>query len=56
VAVEPYYNERGERTIWLEEVWVDRLGVMRGPGESYSDAILRIAGREIETTTVDSRP
>ena len=43
VAVEPYYNERGERTAWLEEVWVDRLGAMRGPGESYSDVILRIA-------------
>jgi hypothetical protein len=43
VAVEPYFNEKGERTVWLEEVWVDRLGAMRGPGESYSDAILRIA-------------
>jgi hypothetical protein len=42
VAVEPYFNERGERVVWLEEVWVDRLGVMRGPGESYSDAIMRL--------------
>ena len=40
VAVEPYFNERGERVVWLE--WVDRLGVMRGPGESYSDAIMRL--------------
>jgi len=40
------YNERGERTVWLDEVWVDRLGAMRGPGEDYSDVILRIAGRE----------
>ena len=31
VAVEPYFNERGERVVWLE-LWVDRLGVMRGPG------------------------
>jgi hypothetical protein len=46
VAVEPYYNERGERLIWLDEVWVDRLGAMRGPGESYRDVILRIAGQE----------
>ena len=46
VAVEPYYNERGERTAWLEEVWVDRLGAMRGPGESYSDAILRLVETE----------
>jgi hypothetical protein len=25
VAVEPYFNEKGERTVWLDEVWVDRL-------------------------------
>jgi hypothetical protein len=24
-------------------VWVDKLGAMRGPGESYSDVILRLA-------------
>ncbi len=47
VAAEPYFNERGERTVWLEEVWVDRLGAMRGPSESYSDAILRLV--ELET-------
>jgi len=46
VAVEPCYNERGERTVWLEEVWVNRLGAMRRPGESYSDAILRLVGME----------
>ena len=23
-------NERGERTVWLQEVWVDRLGAIRG--------------------------
>jgi hypothetical protein len=48
VAVEPYFNfnERGERLIWLEEVWPDRLAALRGPGESYSDVILRIAGRD----------
>ncbi len=46
VAVEPYYNERGERVIWLEAAMVDRLGAMRRPGESYSDVILRIAGQE----------
>jgi hypothetical protein len=28
--------------VWLEEVWVDRLGAMRGPTESYSDVILRL--------------
>lgn len=36
-------NEQGERTVWLEEVWVNKLGAMRGPGDSYSDVILRIA-------------
>jgi hypothetical protein len=40
------YHEPGERTVRLEEVWVDRLGAMRGPGEDYSAVILRIAGRE----------
>jgi hypothetical protein len=44
VAVEPEANAKGDRTVWLEEVWVDRLGAMRGPGESYSDVILRLAG------------
>jgi hypothetical protein len=39
-------NERGERLIWLAAAMVDRLGAMRGPGESYSDVILRLA--EIE--------
>jgi hypothetical protein len=44
VAVEPYFNDRGERTVWLEEVWVDRLAAMHGPSESYSDVIMRVAG------------
>jgi hypothetical protein len=38
VAVEAEPNERGERLIWLEAAMVDRLGAMRGPGETYSDA------------------
>jgi hypothetical protein len=46
VAVEAEPNERGERYVWLEEVWVDRLGAMRGPDESYSEAILRLVGME----------
>ena len=45
-AVEFEANERGERLIWIEEAMADRLGAMRGPNESYSDVILRIAGRE----------
>jgi hypothetical protein len=46
VAVEPYFNDRGERVVWLDEVWVDRLGAMRGPGESYSDVIMRLVEME----------
>jgi len=47
VGYEAEANERGERTVWLEEVWVDRLGAMRGPGESYSETILRLSKRRI---------
>jgi hypothetical protein len=43
VGYESEPNEHGERTVWLDDVWVDRLGAMRGPGESYSDVILRLA-------------
>jgi hypothetical protein len=46
VAVEPEPNAKGEREIWLDDAMVDRLGAMRGPGESYSDVIMRIAGRD----------
>ena len=31
VGYEAEVNERGERVVWLGEVWVDRLGAMRGP-------------------------
>jgi hypothetical protein len=37
-------NEKGERLIWLDPGVVDRLRALRGPGESYSDVILRVAG------------
>jgi hypothetical protein len=50
VAVEAAANERGERLIWLEAAMADRLGAMRGPGESYSDIIMRIATREALAT------
>jgi hypothetical protein len=32
----------GQCFIHLKEAIVDRLGAMRGPGESYSDVILRL--------------
>ena len=46
VGYENKVNEKGERLIWLELSMVDRLRSLRGPGESYSDVILRIVGRE----------
>jgi hypothetical protein len=46
VAYEAETNAKGERLIWLERLWADKLGAMRGPGESYSDVILRLAGVE----------
>jgi hypothetical protein len=40
---EPEPDANGERWIWLEPRFVDRLRALRGPGESYSDVILRLA-------------
>ena len=37
-------NEKGERLIWLDRAVVDRLRSLRGPGESYSEVILRLVG------------
>ena len=45
IGFEAEANERGEKLVWLEDAMADRLAVMRGPGESYSDAIIRMAGR-----------
>jgi hypothetical protein len=44
VGYENETNEKGERLIWLDQSVVDRLRSLRGPGESYSDVILRLAG------------
>ena len=43
VGYEAGTNERGERLIWLAPNVLDRLKALRGPGESYSDMILRLA-------------
>jgi hypothetical protein len=52
VGYENQTNERGERLVWLEPNVVNRLRAMRGPGESYSDVILRLV--EIEgSMTID---
>jgi hypothetical protein len=42
VAYEPEPNAKGERVIWLEEVWLSKLDATRKPGESCSDVILRL--------------
>jgi hypothetical protein len=47
-------DEHGNRLVWLDRAVVDRLRAMRGPGESYSDAILRLvadAGSETDACT-----
>jgi hypothetical protein len=46
VGYENATNERGERLIWLEHAVVGRLRSLRGPGESWSDVIMRMAARE----------
>jgi hypothetical protein len=43
VGYENAANEKGERLVWLDPDMVARLRSLRGPGESYSDVILRIA-------------
>jgi hypothetical protein len=46
VGYENKVNERGERLIWLDRAVVDRLRAIRGPGESFSDVILRFVAAE----------
>jgi hypothetical protein len=43
VNYEATTNANGERLIWLDVSVVNRLHAPRGPGESYSDVILRLA-------------
>jgi hypothetical protein len=44
VGYENKTNEKGKRLIWLDSAVLARLRSLRGPGESYSDVILRLAG------------
>ena len=46
VGYEREPDAKGERWIWLEPRFVDRLRALRGPGESYSDVILRLAATD----------
>jgi hypothetical protein len=43
VGVEQNRAPNGDHYVWLEPRFVDRLRALRGPGESYSDVILRLA-------------
>jgi len=46
VSFENKANAKGERYVWLEPAVADRLRALRGPGESYSEVILRVAAAE----------
>jgi hypothetical protein len=46
VAVEPERDQDGGVHIWLDPGVVAKLKALRGPGESYSDVILRVAKGE----------
>jgi hypothetical protein len=39
----PQPDGRGAVRIWLDRKFIDRLAQMRGPGESYSDVVVRLA-------------
>jgi hypothetical protein len=43
VGYERVRAPNGDYFIWLDPRYVDRLRAIRGPGESYSDVILRLA-------------
>ena len=47
VSFENETDEEGQRLIWLDPNVVDRLRSLRGPGESYSDVILRLASESV---------
>jgi hypothetical protein len=42
----PSPGDLGDVVIWLDQAMLDRLEAMRGPGESYSDVIIRVARGE----------
>lgn len=46
VMYEAESNAKGDRLVWIEAAVVDQLAALRGPGESYSDVILRLAEAE----------
>jgi hypothetical protein len=46
VGYETEPSAKGEMHIWIDDRQADKLAARRGPGESYSDVILRLAGIE----------
>jgi hypothetical protein len=50
VGFEAQLDWQGQRLVWLEAAMVDKLAAMRGPGESYSDVILRLVELEVGLT------
>ena len=44
--VEREPDANGERLVWIEDMWANRLAAMRRPDESMSDVILRLVERE----------
>jgi hypothetical protein len=46
VGYEAEADAEGEMHIWIDDRQADKIAAMRGPGESYSDGIMRIAGRD----------
>ena len=50
VAVEPERARDGSLHIWLDPGVLAKLKALRGPGESYSDVILRLAAEGVERT------
>jgi hypothetical protein len=41
-SLPPQPDGRGAVRIWLDRKFIDRLAQMRGPGESYSDVVVRL--------------
>ena len=46
VGYEREADAAGEVAVWLEAAVVNRLAAMRGPGEGFSDVILRLCEAE----------
>ena len=46
VAVEPEAGAKGDRLVWVDVSVANKLSAMRGPRETLSDVILRLAALE----------